>query len=251
MTAHEPVTIGERYRKATTRSEASAIGEKRYFTGKPCPKGHVAERLTSNATCIECMLAKKREWHDKNKEALSEKKRDARRVCGDQIRERQRASYLKNKEAANSRTAQYYADNKERILDQQKQWRLRNPGVVAENVSAWASRNIEKVREIKRAYAKRNRDAKRISVQNRRAKKRENGGTLSKGLAKRLHLLQRGKCPCCGEPLGDDYHLDHIVPIHLGGPNVDSNIQLLRSVCNLRKRALDPIQYMQKKGFLL
>lgn len=28
--------------------------ERRYFTGKPCKSGHVAERRTSNRTCVEC-----------------------------------------------------------------------------------------------------------------------------------------------------------------------------------------------------
>jgi hypothetical protein len=37
------------------------MNEKRYFTGKPCPKGHVAERLKSNRTCIECLNIKKRQ----------------------------------------------------------------------------------------------------------------------------------------------------------------------------------------------
>ena len=33
---------------------------KRYFTGKPCANGHVAERLKSNRTCIECLNIKKK-----------------------------------------------------------------------------------------------------------------------------------------------------------------------------------------------
>lgn len=37
-----------------TRTEAQAQGLKRYFTGKPCKHGHVAERLASNNRCCEC-----------------------------------------------------------------------------------------------------------------------------------------------------------------------------------------------------
>lgn len=39
-----------------TRKEALAIGVKRYFTGKPCPYGHVAERIVSSGACHECHL---------------------------------------------------------------------------------------------------------------------------------------------------------------------------------------------------
>jgi len=36
------------------REAARAQGLVRYFTGKPCKRGHVAERLTSTANCLEC-----------------------------------------------------------------------------------------------------------------------------------------------------------------------------------------------------
>ena len=39
---------------AVTRKEAQARGLKAYYTGKPCPRGHVAERRVSNAVCAEC-----------------------------------------------------------------------------------------------------------------------------------------------------------------------------------------------------
>ena len=35
-----------------TRADAKALGLKRYFTGKPCKHGHVAER-TMNRICVE------------------------------------------------------------------------------------------------------------------------------------------------------------------------------------------------------
>ena len=40
-----------------SRAEAKAKGPKRYFTGKPCKCGHVAERQVLNATCVDCQRA--------------------------------------------------------------------------------------------------------------------------------------------------------------------------------------------------
>jgi len=40
--------------KIITRKEARARGLKRYFTGKLCKHGHVAERLVSVRNCLEC-----------------------------------------------------------------------------------------------------------------------------------------------------------------------------------------------------
>ena len=37
-----------------TREEAKGKGLKRYFTGEPCPRGHLSERYTSNKTCFDC-----------------------------------------------------------------------------------------------------------------------------------------------------------------------------------------------------
>lgn len=41
--------------KPITRTEARAAGLKRYFTGKPCKRGHVAERYLKGGMCIECI----------------------------------------------------------------------------------------------------------------------------------------------------------------------------------------------------
>jgi hypothetical protein len=36
-----------------TRQEARDRGLKRYFTGQKCKRGHVAERWTCDANCVE------------------------------------------------------------------------------------------------------------------------------------------------------------------------------------------------------
>src|ERR1044071_8596093 len=40
--------------KIISREEALAAGLKRYFTGKPCRNGHIAERNTSHKQCLTC-----------------------------------------------------------------------------------------------------------------------------------------------------------------------------------------------------
>lgn len=49
--------------KKITRKEAKEKGLKHYFTGKPCPKGHIAPRFIAGG-CVEChqiLQTKKRE----------------------------------------------------------------------------------------------------------------------------------------------------------------------------------------------
>lgn len=111
--------------------------------------------------------------------------------------------------------------------------------------------NKEKLAPKKKAWQRANLEAARRSDHKRRAIKQKTGGDLSKGLTKKLFVLQKGKCPCCNKPLGKNYHMDHIVPLARGGTNNDDNIQLLRQRCNNQKHAKDPIDFMQSRGFLL
>lgn len=37
-----------------TRAEARAQGLTRYFTGKPCKRGHIADRFVSSSACVAC-----------------------------------------------------------------------------------------------------------------------------------------------------------------------------------------------------
>lgn len=152
-----------------------------------------------------------------------------------------------NREKVNAQIYAWNARNREKVNARTAAWKLKNP----EKIRAYTEANSEKLKAQAIAWRKANRKSVRIFKQNRRARKLANGGTLSKGLAAKLFKLQQGKCPCCHQPLGDDYHLDHIVPIALGGSNTDENIQLLRKRCNSQKSAKHPIDFMQQKGFLL
>lgn len=48
-----------------SREKAQTSGLVRFFTGKPCAKGHVAEQYTSNRWCVICSAISKKDWHNK------------------------------------------------------------------------------------------------------------------------------------------------------------------------------------------
>lgn len=130
-------------------------------------------------------------------------------------------------------------------------WRAENAGKAKAATVKWQAKNRERLKAYSKKWRVENPLTVRVHHQNRRARKGGNGGTLSKGLAEKLFKLQKGRCPCCGRPLGDDYHLDHKMPIALGGPNEDWNMQLLRKRCNKLKHAKHPVEFMRSRGFLL
>lgn len=115
----------------------------------------------------------------------------------------------------------------------------------------WNEKNRESVNSQVGAWKRRNPVSVRAMAQNRRALKRDAGGSFSSADIKRLHELQRGMCAACFKPLKGDYHIDHRVALSRGGSNEWTNLQLLHAGCNLRKKARDPIDFMQERGFLL
>ena len=131
------------------------------------------------------------------------------------------------------------------------EWQSSNADKAKANVKRYRTNNRERYQALVSARRAANRGAYRAYEQNRRAKMKAYSGKLSIGLAEKLYVLQRGKCPCCGQPLGENYHMDHKMPLGLGGTNCDENMQLLRQKCNNEKHVKHPVDFMQSRGFLL
>lgn len=51
------ITISERRVDLISRADALSAGMTRFFTGRPCKYGHIAERRSSNSVCLECKRA--------------------------------------------------------------------------------------------------------------------------------------------------------------------------------------------------
>lgn len=148
--------------------------------------------------------------------------------------------------------AKWESENQEKVRIRKLNWATNNKDKMCVASAKYRSENPEKVKLSLKIWRDMNQEVCRIHYQNRRARKLMNGGVLSADIEQRLLSLQRGRCACgCKQPLGDDYHLDHIMPLALGGSNTDDNIQLLRSKCNLQKHAKHPADFMRQRGFLI
>ena len=186
--------------------------------------------------CRGCSKSAAMEWKSKNRELCRELY--ARWVAAnpEKIKAKNKSRYEKNKEAECKAAAAWRAANPERVREYGAEWREGNRDIARKNSAQWRAENP---------------DAVKAHHQNRRAMKKMAGGKLSAGLAKQLLKLQKGKCACCGMPLGVGFHMDHVMPLALGGSNTDDNMQLLRATCNLQKHDKHPVDFMQQRGFLL
>lgn len=157
----------------------------------------------------------------------------------------------KNREKIQTYFAAYRGANLDRIKEVNAAYYAANAKAIRAKNLEWDMRNKERLAIAKRVWKLANQETKAVYRHNRRARLMASGGVLSKGLASKLFGLQKGLCACCRQPLGDNYHLDHIFPLALGGANEDWNMQLLRAKCNNEKNARHPVDFMQMRGFLL
>ena len=172
---------------------------------------------------------------------------------------RSRQRYQENREqiaksAAERYRVRYASDPEFRQaqIDRAAKARAANPEYTKLQNAKRRAANPEKSRAESRAWFAKNPNKRAVYEQNRRAKKRASGGKLSHGITEKLTNLQRGKCACCRSTLKDlVQHLDHIVPLALGGAHEDKNMQLLCQTCNQQKHAKHPVDFMREKGFLL
>jgi len=217
---------------------------------KPCMKCGGTERDNSGE-CRPCKSKRMAKWYIANRERnllVSARYRIAnpdkararlakwRKENPEKAKAANNRDYAKNKCKRKAYAAKYRAEHSEEQRIASVKYRAANPEKTRAATAKWYAENPER---------------RRVYERNRRARKKAIGGKLSSGLVKVLFKRQKGKCVCCKKSLEDNYHLDHIMPLALGGANEDWNMQLLRASCNSKKHAKHPVDYMREKGFLI
>ena len=98
------------------------------------------------------------------------------------------------------------------------------------------------MRAASRAHAKANPEG--VRRRSREYQQRKKGWNPSQELIFKLFQEQAGFCPCCGEALGSDNHVDHLQPTSQGGGNEEDNLILVHRTCNQDKHAKNFAQYL-------
>jgi 5-methylcytosine-specific restriction endonuclease McrA len=160
-----------------------------------------------------------------------------------------RAYYQANTDKIKARYAVWYAANREAEIASAAARRAANPDKDRENARKWYAENKAQGRASRDAWLAANPEKKRAYSENRRARKLGSSGQLSADIVTVLLKLQDGKCACCGESL-TEYHLDHRMPLALGGAHADENMQLLTPRCNMMKGSRHPDEYMKYRESL-
>jgi hypothetical protein len=109
-----------------SRKEAMALGLKRFFTGKPCKRGHIAERTVCDHSCMKCVYENTRKRRAADPETARETQRRWRAANPERARKDSRRWYAENKDRILSERAAKRAANREEAREYQRRWRAKN-----------------------------------------------------------------------------------------------------------------------------
>lgn len=186
-----------------------------------------------------------------------------------------------------ARKLQWRVNNPDWCRNYDKQWVANNPDKVRAKArkcyhmhrakrAAWSAAkrlaNIESIREHERkCYAlnaetirarkrlssalrrKIDPEPERAKGHRRRARAKGAPGTFTANDIRFLIETQRNRCalPWCRKSLRSGRHIDHIMPLMLGGSNNRCNLQLLCPGCNIQKSAKHPVDFARQNGMLV
>jgi len=99
--------------KIILQETARKNGDTHFFTGTPCVKGHLSERLVSNGKCVTCYA----EWYQNNKARRKEKQKE------------------------------HYENNKDSYIKNARNWEKQNPDRAREINREWMKEQRAKLKQ--------------------------------------------------------------------------------------------------------
>jgi hypothetical protein len=181
-----------------TRAEAKKTGNKYYFTGLPCVRGHIALRKTKGA-CVECL---KLEWQQS-----AEKRTDYF------------VQYNKQ-EKVKERKHEWYQANRERVIATAA---VRPPEILRQYRKAWKQNNNVQVRADTKARRRKHREATPKWLTRKQ-----------KSEIRQIYQI----AITMSKTTGEQYVVDHIIPLRsdsVCGLHVPWNLRVITQIENLEK----------------
>lgn len=219
-------------------------------TTKPASEFYFCKRDNRlHSRCKNCSNADAMEWARNNKDKVNASARKHYQKIKDT--EQQKEYLEQTRDTRNERCKKYNAENRERIKISATRWKAANSEKIKISDKKWRDENPERMKVLQTRWCVENPEKVRASSNKRRALVKQADGSFTGTDIYALLRQQRGKCVACGVNIKKAYHVDHIMPLALGGHNGITNIQLLCPHCNQSKSAKHPVDFMQSRGFLL
>lgn len=222
-------------------------------------RAYLADYRESNYGLIQ---AKKAEYAANNKDKIRAQNARYYAENPEKIKAYKEQYTAKNRERIRANKAEYYARERAKFIAYRKangdrmrrlarRYYHKNKGAVM----AYKAENADSIRAYRAEYYTKNLEKYAQYDRDRRARKLNAEGKHTAGDVRKIFERQRGICAGCNAKLSkqgaNKYHVDHVIPLVLGGSDWPSNLQCLCPTCNLRKGAKDPIVWAAENGRLL
>lgn len=198
------------------------------------------------SVCRDCAKSRSLTWYSANKDSAIKRAVDWNRAHPDRIEASRQKWAAENVDRVKAATTRWAAENRDRRRQQAAVRRAADRARDTGMKTKWAASNPTKVKEARDQWRSRNPERARVDSHVRRS--RSQGGRFTLSRVKELFIEQRGLCVYCASDLLA-FHIDHRMPLALGGPNDDTNIQLLCPPCNLKKHAKHPEVFEKEIGY--
>ena len=191
---------------------------------------------------------------------------ELRKINGEQIKNRKRDYYLKNKEALSAKKKEYYQTNREKLLAQAKEYGKVNSKKLVEKrrlqKAKYYLKNKERILRVNKKYRENNKDKEKQRHQRwgkengekrraawRRREASRKGNIVEKYSESEVLIKYGTDCYLCLKPINlkaprkcglpgweNGLHIEHVIDIALGGPDTLANVRPSHAICNLTKK---------------
>lgn len=191
-------------------------------------------------TCRACYAAQHRQWRQENIDRVHEQEARYEQEHKAQRHERNIAYYTKHADVMRERARVYGREHRAERSAYARQWYHKNTERWNERNRAWLAANPDK------AERKRKRDRERLAQWDKEHPDRERdkcawrraktcmAATIER--VKRADIWRRdgGRCHICGKPCDpNNWHLDHLIPLSIGGTHEPKNVAVSHPRCNM------------------
>jgi 5-methylcytosine-specific restriction endonuclease McrA len=159
---------------------------------------------------------------------------------------RYRSVYAANREKEIARRRAYIAAHREEINAKNRLYWQERPGLSTEQTRKYREAHPGYFSERSRAWQQANPECHATNQRARRARQRQAEGHHSADDIRAIYNEQDGLCFWCGCEVGATYHVDHLMPLVLGGTNSPENLAITCPSCNIAKGAKHPLVFLEE-----